>query len=75
MLEAFSLYPGYPTTATTAWTMPAAPVHVDHPPWDPVKLSSRKAIPDIMKVIGCWMLSFWGSVFWHTKNMVEMEEK
>lgn len=46
---------GYPT-ATTASTasMPAAPVHVDHPPWDPVKLSSRKAIPDIIE--GHWML-------------------
>jgi len=58
---------GYPTatTATTA-SMPAAPVHADHPPWDPVKLSSRKAIPDIIE--GHWMLDveFLGATsFWH----------
>lgn len=69
MLEAiFIVSCGYPTatTATTA-SMPAAPVHVDHLPWDPVKLSSRKAIPDIIE--GHWMLDveFWGGrpAFWH----------
>ncbi len=72
--KAISLYPGYPT-ATTA-SMPAAPVHVDHPPWDPVKLSSTKAIPDIMKVIGCWILNFWGvPKFGHTNYIGKNSKK